>query len=189
MKKLFVVLLALCLPAWSFGQNVERQRKAEAGDASEQYYMAHCYQYGWDGAPEDAAQYAIWLEKAAASGEPGAQYDLSQLYKYGAYSVPQDDAEYLRWAKKSANNGYTPACYNLGLYYENIDREEAFYWYKMDMDLHWQEHHEEDQFTVDRLQAMGITYHPADHASSGSDRNTSSRSLTNGKSKKIISSH
>lgn len=59
MKKLFVVLLALCLPAWSFGQNVERQRKAEAGDASEQYYMAHCYQYGWDGAPEDAAQYAI----------------------------------------------------------------------------------------------------------------------------------
>lgn len=91
--------------------------------------------------------------------------------------------------KKSANNGYTPACYNLGLYYENIDREEAFYWYKMDMDLHWQEHHEEDQFVVDRLQAMGITYHPADHASSGSDRNTSSRSLTNGKSKKIISSH
>ena len=91
--------------------------------------------------------------------------------------------------KKSANNGYTPACYNLGLYYENIDREEAFYWYKMDMDLHWQEHHEEDQFAVDRLQAMGITYHPADHASSGSDRNTSSRSLTNGKSKKIISSH
>lgn len=87
MKKLFVVLLALCLPAWSFGQNVERQRKAEAGDASEQYYMAHCYQYGWDGAPEDAAQYAIWLKKAAASGEPGAQYDLSQLYKYGAYSV------------------------------------------------------------------------------------------------------
>lgn len=139
MKKLFVVLLALCLPAWSFGQNVERQRKAEAGDASEQYYMAHCYQYGWDGAPENAAQYAIWLKKAAASGEPGAQYDLSQLYKYGAYSVPQDDAEYLRWAKKSANNGYTPACYNLGLYYENIDREEAFYWYKMDMDLHWQE--------------------------------------------------
>ena len=115
MKKLFVVLLALCLPAWSFGQNVERQRKAEAGDASEQYYMAHCYQYGWDGAPEDAAQYAIWLKKAAASGEPGAQYDLSQLYKYGAYSVPQDDAEYLRWAKKSANNGYTPACDNLGL--------------------------------------------------------------------------
>ena len=49
------------------------------------------------------------------------------------------------------------------------------------MDLHWQEHHEEDQFAVDRLQAMGITYHPADHASSGSDRNTSSRSLTNGK--------
>ena len=103
--------------------------------------------------------------------------------------MPQDDAEYLRWAKKSANNGYTPACYNLGLYYENIDREEAFYWYKMDMDLHWQEHHEEDQFAVDRLQAMGLTYHPADHASSGSDRNTSSRSLTNGKSKKIISSH
>ncbi len=81
MKKLFVVLLALCLPAWSFGQNVERQRKAETGDASEQYYMAHCYQYGWDGAPEDAAQYAIWLKKAAASGEPGAQYDLSQLYR------------------------------------------------------------------------------------------------------------
>lgn len=79
MKKLFVVLLALCLPAWSFGQNVERQRKAEAGDASEQYYMAHCYQYGWDGAPEDAAQYAIWLKKAAASGEPGAQYDYISM--------------------------------------------------------------------------------------------------------------
>ena len=82
MKKLFVVLLALCLPAWSFGQNVERQRKAEAGDASEQYYMAHCYQYGWDGTPEDAAQYAIWLKKAAASGEPGAQIWIILVVRY-----------------------------------------------------------------------------------------------------------
>ena len=39
------------------------------------------------------------------------------------------------------------------------------------MDLHWREHHEEDQFAVNRLQAMGITYHPADHATSGPDRN------------------
>lgn len=184
MNRLFILLFAICFSASSYGQDAETLRKAEAGDAKAQYSIAKTYQYGWDGAPKDVEKFVYWLKKAANSGVAEAQYDLGELYCHGElyfngeHGVPKDESLYIKWATKAAFNGYSPACYSLGLHYKYEDKQEAIYWFKKGMDVHWKESGEEDEFCAEGLRKLGVHYHPGDNInhSNSSSANTSSNS-------------
>ena len=130
MNRMLVLLIVFCLSALSYGQNAETLRKARAGNAAAQYRMAQTYLYGMYGAEKNDEKYVYWLKKSANNGYAEAQYHLGELYCYGKHGVYKDKSEYLRWAKKAAYNGYMSACYSLGDHFEDIDKQEAIYFFK-----------------------------------------------------------
>lgn len=178
MNRLLILLFAICFSASSYGQDAETLRKAEAGDAENQYSIALTYKNGWDGAPKDDEKYVYWLKKAANGGVAEAQDDLGQLYRKGEYGVPKDESLYIKWAKKAAFNGYNPACYSLGLHYKDENKQEAIYWFKKGMDVYWEQRGEEDEFCAKRLRELAVYYHPGDktNQSNSSSASTSSKS-------------
>ena len=173
MNRLFILLFAICFSASSYGQDAETLRKAEAGDAEYQYRIALTYKNGWDGAPKDDEKYVYWLKKSANNGYAEAQYELGELYCYGEHGVTKDKLEYLRLAKKAAYNGNTPACYSLGLHFKEIDKQEAIYWFKKDMDLYWKKYKEESEFSAEKLRELGVYYHPGDKSTYSTSSNSS----------------
>lgn len=173
MNRLFILLFAICFSASSYGQDAETLRKAEAGDAEYQYSIALTYKNGWDGAPKDDEKYVYWLKKSANNGYAEAQYELGELYCYGGHGVTKDKLEYLRLAKKAAYNGNTPACYSLGLHFKEIDKQEAIYWFKKDMDLYWKKYKEESEISAEKLRELGVYYHPGDKSTYSTSSNSS----------------
>jgi uncharacterized protein len=74
--------------------------KANHGDADAEQKLSSMYFYG-RGVPQDYAQAASWVRRAAGQGHARAEYDLGLLYHFGD-GVPHDDAEALRWFRLSA---------------------------------------------------------------------------------------
>lgn len=78
----------------------EWKRKAEAGNAKEQYLLGIMYAVG-DGVPKDAAKAVEWQEKAAEQGNADAQYILGYMYGEGQ-GVPKDYVQAHMWANIAA---------------------------------------------------------------------------------------
>ena len=171
MNRILVLFITFCLSVLSYGQNAVTLRKARAGNADAQYSMAKTYKYGLDGAEKNCDKHVYWLKKAAINGHVKAQYYLGDLYKTGESGVSKDDTEYLHWTKKAAYNGYEAACFSLGLHYMEIDKQEAIYWFKKDMDISWKNNKKESKFSAGRLRELGVYYHPGDKSTYSTSSN------------------
>ncbi len=74
---------------------------AEAGQPSAQAAIGQMYLDG-HGVPQDPAQAALWLEKAANGGNARARAQIGALYATGT-GVPQDEMKASYWLLKAAN--------------------------------------------------------------------------------------
>jgi TPR repeat protein len=74
---------------------------AEAGQPSAQAAVGQMYLDG-HGVPQDPAQAAIWLEKAAGGGNARARAQIGALYATGT-GVQQDEMKASYWLLKAAN--------------------------------------------------------------------------------------
>lgn len=99
-------------------------RKAEQGDAAEQYRLAwHYYDMGSRSIDYDKAIY--WFEKAGENGHRDAQKMLAKFYD----TVPglKDDIEkFLYWSEKAAAQNSLDSLYRLGVLYslgEKVERD------------------------------------------------------------------
>lgn len=141
---------------------------AENGHARAQVYLACAYLAGLYGITKNVDKYVYWLTKSAENQDVEvrlntidvSQCELARLYRDGECGVEKNLAKFLKWAKKSAANGYGPAAFDLGWHYEEINKNEAIYWYKKSADLYWDEYKKEDAIVVKRLRKLGVTYHP-----------------------------
>lgn len=98
-------------------------RAAELGCDQAQYNLGMWYMHYLiddyepeDDVPEDYAQAAFWLTKAANLGHMDAQLRLGLLYLEGL-GVPQDDDIAVAWIRKSAEQKHEWAYYELGMMY------------------------------------------------------------------------
>lgn len=105
-RMLLVVLsVAVCAIAAEDFQTM--LKKAEAGDAAAQHYLAWMYANG-EGVPKSREEAAKWIRKAAEQGKAETQYMLGEAYANG-YGVPEDDAEAVKWFRKAAAQGHEKA--------------------------------------------------------------------------------
>ena len=179
MKKQILLLIAIIVSLTSYGQDAKLIAKAEAGDALSQYRLAGRYEDGSHGFPKDEVKYIHWLKKAAEGGHPEAQHELGYCYRFGEHGIPKDDESYLKWVKKSAYNNYWPSCTSLGLYYKDINKQEAIYWFKKAADIYYKEYGEEYENIAEALHKLGVYYNPGEkgsYASSSSNGASSSHS-------------
>ena len=189
MNRILVLFITFCLSVLSYGQNAVTLRKARAGNADAQYSMAKTYKYGLDGAEKNCDKHVYWLKKAAINGHVVAQYYLGDLYKTGESGVSKDDTEYLHWTKKAAYNGDEAACFSLGLHYMEIDKQEAIYWFKKDMDISWKNNKKESKFSAGRLRELGVYYHPGDKSTYSTSSNSSHSTNPSSNSSNSSSGH
>lgn len=184
MNKIITLLMILCLPMMTFGQDAETLKKAQSGDVLAQWSLAFYYKTGREGVKKDNEKYVYWLKKAANNTDSSeemrfyiasAQCDLGELYKDGNCGLPIDEEEYIRWMKKAASNGYGSACFSLGLYYEDFNTQEAIYWLKKCMDMKWEDYKEEYELASEHLRKLGVYYHPGDHTGHSDSGRSSSR--------------
>ncbi len=110
----------------------ETLKKAEAGDASAQFFMGLMYGNG-EGVPQDYKEAAKWYSKAAEQGLPDAQCNLGMMYAKGK-CVPQDYKEAVKWYTKAAEQGLAGAQFLLGTIYAEgrgvpQDYKEAIKWF------------------------------------------------------------
>ena len=113
---------------------IDRQRRAEQGNASAQINLGVMYATG-RGVPQDDAEAVRWFRLAAEQGHDSAQYNLGFRYDAGE-GVPQDAAEAARWFRLAAEQGHDSAQSRLGLKYatgEGVpqDYAEAVRWYRL----------------------------------------------------------
>lgn len=67
---------------WTTQELAELRARAEAGDASAQYYLGDRYDIGLD-VPEDKAEAVRWFRLAAEQGYARAQVMLGWMYRFG----------------------------------------------------------------------------------------------------------
>jgi TPR repeat protein len=80
--------------------------------------------------PQDYAEAAKWLRRAADRGDAQAQHELGLMYIKGK-GVPRDDAEAMQWFHKAADQGDPNAQYLLGLLYDLRENyAEAVKWFR-----------------------------------------------------------
>lgn len=154
------------------------RKAAENGSIQAQHDMMYGLRYGGyyglDKNHEEMVHWATRLANIDITKEDSlseyeincilnAQFQLAWAYDLGLGGLEKNIQEYLRWEKKAAFNGYYPSSMSLGLYYENIDKQEAIYWLKKCMDQKWAETGEEDEFVLERLRKLGVYYHPEEH--------------------------
>ena len=99
---------------------------AERGLAVAQLVLGVMYG-GGHGVPQNDAEAATWLHRAADQGRPEAQTILGVLYAKG-HGVQQNDVKAARWFRQAADQDYAPAQSNLGLIYakgEGVARNDA----------------------------------------------------------------
>jgi TPR repeat protein len=119
--------------AAKLGEEVRVDRiGAMQGNAEAQTSLSRLYYYGW-GVPQDYAEAAQWLRKAADQGYARAEAGLGTIY-YEGHGVPQDYVQAAVWYRKAADQGYAKAQdYMGGLYYYGHgvpqDYDEALRWY------------------------------------------------------------
>jgi hypothetical protein len=107
--------------------------RAQAGDAAAQVQVGQAYAAG-KGAPQDGAQAAEWLRKAADKGSIEAFKALGSLYRDGAGKhFPRDLAQAVSWYRKAAEAGDVDSQGMLGVFYSygqgvQQDYLEAYYW-------------------------------------------------------------
>ena len=89
--------------------------RAEAGDASAQYFLGVMYATG-DGVPQDNVEAVAWFRRAAEQGDASAQFNLAVMYDTGQ-GVPKDDTEAVTWYRKAAEQGDAGAQFSLGQMY------------------------------------------------------------------------
>ena len=179
MKKQILLLIAIIVSLTSYGQDAKLIAKAEAGDALSQYMLAGRYEDGSHGFPKDEVKYIHWLKKAAEGGDRDAQHDLGFCYRFGEHGLPEDVERFLKWTKKSAYNNFWPACTSLGYYYEDINKQEAIYWFKKAADIYYKKYGKEYENIAEALHKLGVYYNPGEknsYASSSSNGASSSRS-------------
>jgi localization factor PodJL len=86
---------------------------AEAGDPAAQFEIASRFAEG-RGERKDAAEAAVWFQRAAAQGLAPAQYRLGALYEKGQ-GVPQDRSAAQIWYQRAAEQGNVKAMHNLAV--------------------------------------------------------------------------
>jgi uncharacterized protein len=107
---------------------------------------------GGHGVPQNDAEAANWLERAADQGCPEAQTILGVMYAKG-HGVTQDDAKAAKWFLKAADQGHAAAQLNLGLFYAqgrgvSQSDTEAAKWF----------HKAADQGLVEAQTILGLMY-------------------------------
>lgn len=158
------------------------RKAAENGNADAQRNMY--LNRGEFGLSDDEA--VQWLRKAAENGHDDAQRELGMKYHWGELGLPEDNDQAIKWCLKSANQGNEVAMFDLGLIYEDINKDEAIYWFKKEMDAHYAESGEESETASERLRELGVYYHPSNKSSSTAS--SSSRSSSSGSSSSSSSS-
>lgn len=144
MKKLFIILSAVCLTAGAFARTwtPELQTRAESGNAEAQAELGYCY-FAGKGVDRNDEEAAKWLAKAATQGDKTAEATLRNLsllsgylnyaeggdpqyqvamglmYRWeGGIGLPQDFQEAVRWYRLAAEKGDRNGQYSLGYMYE-----------------------------------------------------------------------
>jgi TPR repeat protein len=79
------------------------RKVAEQGDATAQYKLGYCYDYG-AGVGKNAVEAMKWYRTAAEQGNAAAQNNLAEMYRNGR-GIPQSDAEAVKWYSKAAEQG------------------------------------------------------------------------------------
>lgn len=148
------VFFFLALAAW--GQNAETIRKAKAGDIKAQGELTTHYYYS-AGSYKKAAK---WAKPAAEAGDAQAQSVLACLYMYGQGGLPKNKELAFKWAHSAAAQGHETAMFCLGLWYSDVNKQEAIYWFKKDMDIHYQKYGKENDNAAKQLESLGVCYHP-----------------------------
>jgi hypothetical protein len=91
-----LIVLVLCAPVQAQTPEIDALRvRAEAGDATAQYFLGAIYSNGL-GVPEDDAEAVRWYRLAAGQGIATAQFNLGLLYDTGQ-GVPQDYVQAHMW--------------------------------------------------------------------------------------------
>ena len=104
MKRVLLLVFAVCFVASVLGQNAEAYRvKAEEGDAVAQYNLGVCYDNGY-GVPMNKTKAVEWYQKAAEQGYAKAQCNLGSCYCEGE-GVPMNRAKAVELWKKAAAQG------------------------------------------------------------------------------------
>jgi uncharacterized protein len=87
--------------------------KAEEGFVAQQVELALAY-FAGDGVPQDAAQSALWYEKAAKAGDAAAQNQIGYFYQVGI-GVPANPARAAHWYQLAAASGLPEGAVNLAI--------------------------------------------------------------------------
>ena len=93
----------------------ELKKRAQSGDAAEEYALGWCYANGV-AVTRDDAEAAKWYRKAAEHGDLRAQERMGFFCHFGR-GVHQDDAEAAGWFRKAAEHGNADAQCGLGMLY------------------------------------------------------------------------
>lgn len=181
-KKLMTIMLLLCCVITAGAQTEEGKQtlaKAQAGDAEAQWRMGFNYDYGNEGFSKNKSEAVKWYRKSAENGNAEAQNRLGDYYYYG-WGILEDENEAIKWYRKAANQGDGSAMFMLGLIYKDINKDEAIYWFKKDMDAWYAKTGKESETSAEELRELGVYYHPSSKssstASSSSSGSSSSRS-------------
>jgi hypothetical protein len=110
------------------------QTRAAQGDAEAQLQLAMRYATG-DGVPQNDAEAAQWLAKAARQGLAEAQYQYGLVLLQGR-GVVQDYKAAFAWIEKPARRGHPHAQFSLGELYRYgtgtpIDKPRAYLWFNL----------------------------------------------------------
>ena len=175
-----------------FPQNYEESVKwflkaVEQGSVEALYELGDSYDIGRGCFPKNYEESAKWYLKAAEQGHAEAQKNIGRFYWLGN-GVPEDRDKAESWLLKSAAQGYDGAYFSLGLFYENDNKDEAIYWFKKSMDAHYEKYGEESKSTAEKLQELGIDYHPGSKSSSITSTSSSSNSRSSSSSSSYSSS-
>jgi TPR repeat protein len=116
------------------GQWYGIEKKAERGDAEEQYNLGEMHFHGKGTEPNSIKAFR-WYELAANQGFAPAQNMIGLMYTKNE-DIVQNYAEAVRWYKLAADQGYANAQHNLGVMYQKgsgvtQSYAEAEKWYKL----------------------------------------------------------
>jgi TPR repeat protein len=171
--RLFTVGLLLCLGASpALGQSAspprpslsDLQASAARGDREAQLALGMRYLDARDGAPQDFAEAARWIRRAADQGLADAQYNLALLYQDGR-GIRKDDFEAVRWFRRAADQNLAAAQNNLALAYASgkgvaQDETEAARWLRRAADQG--DAVAQDNLGTAYIQGRGIEQNPAE---------------------------
>ncbi|MBU0799733.1 MAG: sel1 repeat family protein [Alphaproteobacteria bacterium] len=107
------------------------EKKAEAGDADSQYWLAKRYR---SANPPDFEKAFYWHLKSAEQGHKESQNDVGAMY-LGGKGVAADPHQARFWYEKAAQQGLTLSQANLAIMYDRSigippDHQKALYWYE-----------------------------------------------------------